>query len=1139
MVPLRMVDTRVFMRADEKQEKGRKMKRFGIKHPVALVALLFFAFGGEARGATGLFSLGNGYFSIAGDNGMVTSLRLDATGAGNYGSNTIADSGHMAFVIGGELLTSPAAAWTVSGSSLTITGLPNATSVSIALSGAQMTANASFSGSRTVQHEWDLAYLDDGFYQRATGSNYNPDVAIDIPFVDFYSTANGSFRTVEMLKRTAGMTGLGELSDPRIANWSGLHCRGRGNNSVMVSCKHGSETLLFTQFEPQSDRLTLKHGSSSASYMGFPITTTLTITVEPKDFSVTLDGNRPLPEFYVEPVQVVSALSDPSVTGNTSDLLSQFYHHMTYWWGPQGHSGGIWTDWAAMAGIFQDTPFRESVEASIFGWTVGDDGYGNDDYAYTWGAAPGWPFPEGRDTRHFNTNSQLIDALWRYIMWTGDTNSLTHVENPDRAISITYQSTGSTGWFPSWNWPAALGTGTYGQSFTATESFTAVSALSVNWGTTGSGCTMTLYDAPGGTALASQNFSNTANNSGLELVFSAKPAGSYYLEMSDAVGTIGWWSQTQDLYAGGRAYIDGETNISMAEKMRNLMTYQQTVLLAASNDQIVTGPNIGSNDHGGRHNLDVGGNYYDILPFGYHDAMTDLSYYQSVRALADLEEMVGNPSAATQWRARMARTREKFNQTYWRTGLDRNADEARYIGCVDINGVDHDYGFTFINTMAITAGLTQSRPDRVAAIFDWLDNGEAHHSPAYPAKRIRIGYDSGPARYNAEPDAPHTPIQLTGTLEQEFFADAPFSSVASHNPTWTSTTSDFTLTLLRAGTGETVATLGVVDAVDNAFNEMTFSSQPAGYYILRIGNPNGTVGWWASEWSNTLYDRWVMPRTSTLDNQGWWQAAVGGDPTDPNFNFRWDIQLQNGGASLYESGFDIWARARWYDADSAWERMERLLQRWLDPDRMSGNASFYGHDIQGGGTAGSIGWCWSEFPETGVLGAAFFNGFFGVEPSARGLRFQPAIPTGHGITTIGARNISYFGALFDIEATTDSITFTCTRNPAGRTFYMTGGYSNTGTFTRTVPLDHGAAILSYRPQAGIEELTVDFAFSGSNETLDMAATFDGAAMADYVLQTCDNLVSGIWNTIEVPFTADTNFVTATTNNIGFFRVIGE
>ncbi len=1102
------------------------MKPIYPKHLTAIAAILALAI--HAPAATGPFNLANGYFLLAGADGMVTSLRLDATGAGNYGSNTIASGGHLAFVLNGTLMTSPSASWTVGGSSISIAGLPDSTSLSITLSGTQMSIQALFGGSRTIQHEWDLPYIDAGFYQRETGTNYNPTAAIDMPFVDFYNPANGSFRALEMFKRTAGPAGSG---DSRVVNWPGLHCRGRAANSVTLS------GMAFTQFEPQANELTLMHGSASATAAG---PASLMVDLEPKSFSVTLDGNRPLPEFYVLPAKTIHGLSDPSVGRDASELLSQFYHHMTYWWRTQGNSGSIWTDWGAIAGIFQDSPFRESVAKTIFGWICGDDGFGHSPYAYTWGTDIGWPFPAGRDTRHFNTNAILLDALWRYIMWTGDLDRLNEEPNGDRTITLVYESTGSTGRFPAWNSaPGPLATGkTYGQSFTATSSFTAVRALVADYDNPGAGCKLTLYNAPGGTTIASQTYSNIPNNNDIELSFPAQPAGSYYLEMSDPVGVVTWWSQTADLYAGGRAHVNGEARLPMVELMRGLMDYQQTTLLAAGNNQIVTGLNIGSSDHGGRH-ADIGGNYYDILPFGYHDAMTDLSYYQSVRALADLEEMVGNTTAANQWRARMAQTRDAFDQTYWRTGLDRNADESRYIGCVDIDGTDHDYGYTFINTMAIAAGLAQSRPDRVAAVFDWLDNGEVHHSPVYRAKRIRIGYDSGPTRYNAEPDAPHAPIELSGTLEQEFFADAPFSSVAAHNPTWGTSTSDFTLTLLRAGADEIVATTSVVDAVDNAFNTLTFASQPAGYYILRIDNPNGRVGWWASEWSNTIYDRWVMPRVSTLDNQAWWQAAVLGGtlPTDPDFAYHWDVQLQNGGADLYESGFDIWARARWYDADSAWERMEWLLRRWLDPDRMSGNASFYGHGIQGGSQgAGAIGWCWSEFPETGVLGAAFFNGFLGVDPSARGLRFNPAIPTGHGITTVGARNISYFGALFDIEATVDSITCTCTRNPDGRTFYMTGGFSNGGTFTRTIPLDSGAAILSYRPQQGIEELAMGYSFS--NNTVVAVATFDGAANANYLLQTTDDLVSGTWNTLG-EFTANTNFMDATTNHQGFYRTIGE
>ena len=33
---------------------------------------------------------------------------------------------------------------------------------------------------------------------------------------------------------------------------------------------------------------------------------------------------------------------------------------MTYWWGPQGHSGGIWTDWYTSAGLTMTQPLLKN-----------------------------------------------------------------------------------------------------------------------------------------------------------------------------------------------------------------------------------------------------------------------------------------------------------------------------------------------------------------------------------------------------------------------------------------------------------------------------------------------------------------------------------------------------------------------------------------------------------------------------------------------------------------------------------------------------------------------------------------------------------------------------------------------------------
>ena len=79
------------------------MKRIRMNRLAVVAMLLIMALGANALAATGSFNLSDGYFSIVGDNGMVTSLQLDATGAGSYGANTIASGGHLAFVLGGTL----------------------------------------------------------------------------------------------------------------------------------------------------------------------------------------------------------------------------------------------------------------------------------------------------------------------------------------------------------------------------------------------------------------------------------------------------------------------------------------------------------------------------------------------------------------------------------------------------------------------------------------------------------------------------------------------------------------------------------------------------------------------------------------------------------------------------------------------------------------------------------------------------------------------------------------------------------------------------------------------------------------------------------------------------------------------------
>jgi len=58
--------------------------------------------------------------------------------------------------------------------------------------------------------------------------------------------------------------------------------------------------------------------------------------------------------------------------------------------------------------------------------------------------------------------------------------------------------------------------------------------------------------------VASQAFIDVVDNGFTTLTFDPQPAGEYYLEMTELIGTIGCWGAKLDYYTDGTAYQDGE-----------------------------------------------------------------------------------------------------------------------------------------------------------------------------------------------------------------------------------------------------------------------------------------------------------------------------------------------------------------------------------------------------------------------------------------------------------------------------------------------------------------------------------------------------------------------------------------------------
>ncbi len=101
--------------------------------------------------------------------------------------------------------------------------------------------------------------------------------------------------------------------------------------------------------------------------------------------------------------------------------------------------------------------------------------------------------------------------------------------------------------------------GTFGQSFRATRPFTAVGGDFPTYHRTDAAVTLSLFKGgPGGLLLARNRFANLKDNATVLLEMPKPlPPGLYYLEQSQPKGQVGWWSETNDAYADGRAFENG------------------------------------------------------------------------------------------------------------------------------------------------------------------------------------------------------------------------------------------------------------------------------------------------------------------------------------------------------------------------------------------------------------------------------------------------------------------------------------------------------------------------------------------------------------------------------------------------------
>ncbi len=287
----------------------------------------------------------------------------------------------------------------------------------------------------------------------------------------------------------------------------------------------------------------------------------------------------------------------------------------------------------------------------------------------------------------------------------------------------------------------------------------------------------------------------------------------------------------------------------------------------------------------------VHSNYWDDIPFGYKSAYENIYFYASLEAMAQLEEAVRRegikvegsaPAHPPEYYRELAKeVKKNYDQTFW------NEEAGRYIGCVDITGTRHDYGFTYVNTEALTYCLGDE--EKARRIYHWMEN----------------------------------------------------------------------------------------DPVDT-------------------------------------YKYKFAPRANTIDCSGWWYLEGKAEIPAQKFG----THLENGGAILYTSFFDLMARAKYLGADNAFKRLLDILDRYQKPDKLCGGPPLFYGENNGWEVGTDI-----PFPESGLVPCFFLYGIMGIDADINGLRIQPALPSQLSFAEV--KNLIYRGLPLDIKVTPKSVEIIC------------------------------------------------------------------------------------------------------------------
>ncbi len=171
--------------------------------------------------------------------------------------------------------------------------------------------------------------------------------------------------------------------------------------------------------------------------------------------------------------------------------------------------------------------------------------------------------------------------------------------------------------------------------------------------------------------------------------------------------------------------------------------------------------------------------------------------------------------------------------------------------------------------------------------------------------------------------------------------------------------------------------------------------------------------------SRDIYQLVAAPRTNTvrIADADWDSWSLRERPILGDFyKYGYGAITRDGGTMLWYGYYDVMARLRWLDADSAWNRLSATLKRCQgDPKFLTfgpqGTNQFRAFDMYEEHflEIGSA----DTYQSSGILPVSVLHGFMGVRPTDSGLRVSPKLPS--SLSQLSCKGIAYGKTSCDIE----------------------------------------------------------------------------------------------------------------------------